>query len=309
MPGRNEIYDIILHAKANAQDEIRRGYLKNLSDYTERDTIIYASAFSTAKYQKLPGIAVSITNEDIQGFMSAFYGLKNKKLDLILHSPGGSLEAAEQIVNYLRAKYEDIRAIVPQNAMSAATMIACACDSIIMGKHSAIGPIDPQIIIQTSDINLQAPAQSIINEFNQAKKEIIENPAVAPIWINKIKNLPYGILDICDRTIKLSKERVCNWLESFMFKDDQKATEKAEEISTWLGDANFHKSHGKPISINDAKDIGLKVIELEADQELQEKVLSVYHASVITLEITECVKFIENHEGKGRYTTLQIPKK
>jgi hypothetical protein len=193
--------------------------------------------------------------------------------------------------------------------MSAATMIACACDSIIMGKHSAIGPIDPQIIIQTSDINLQAPAQSIINEFNQAKKEIIENPAVAPIWINKIKNLPYGILDICDRTIKLSKERVCNWLESFMFKDDQKATEKAEEISTWLGDANFHKSHGKPISINDAKDIGLKVIELEADQELQEKVLSVYHASVITLEITECVKFIENHEGKGRYTTLQIPKK
>jgi ClpP class serine protease len=28
-------------------------------------------------------------------------------------------------------------------AMSAATMIACAADVIVMGKHSFLGPIDP----------------------------------------------------------------------------------------------------------------------------------------------------------------------
>jgi ClpP class serine protease len=59
--------------------------------------------------------------------MAALHGAKNSNLDIIIHSPGGSLEAAEQIVNYLRAKQGHIRAIIPQNAMSAATMIACAC--------------------------------------------------------------------------------------------------------------------------------------------------------------------------------------
>lgn len=306
MPGRNEINEAIVKAKANAQDEVRRGYFKELSDYTGRDTIIYASAFSTPKLQQLPGVAISITTQDIQGFMSALHGLKNKKLDLILHSPGGSLEAAEQIVNYLRAKYDDIRAIIPQNAMSASTMIACACDSIVMGKHSALGPIDPQIILQTPEVNLQAPAQSIINEFNQAKKEIIENPAVAPLWISKIRNLPYGILDICDQTIKLSIERVSNWLETYMFKNDKDAKKKAKKIAKWLGDANFHKSHGKPISYGEAKKNGLNVVALEGEQTLQEKVLSLYHAAIITLEITDCVKFIENHNGKGSYLKLQV---
>jgi len=33
--------------------------------------------------------------------MAALHGLKNDKLDLILHSPGGSLDAADQIVQYL----------------------------------------------------------------------------------------------------------------------------------------------------------------------------------------------------------------
>jgi len=104
--------------------------------------------------------------------MSALHGLKNDKLDPILHSPGGSLEATEQIVNYLREKYAHIRVIIPQNAMSAATMIACAADVIVMGKHSAIGPIGPQITIPTETGHFTAPAQSILDEFELAKKEI-----------------------------------------------------------------------------------------------------------------------------------------
>ena len=66
-------------------------------------------------------------------------GLRNDKLDLIIHSPGGSVEAAEQIVNYLRAKYAHIRAIIPHSAMSAATMIACAAyPQFIKGDFSGL---------------------------------------------------------------------------------------------------------------------------------------------------------------------------
>ncbi len=187
MPTRDEIAKEIISLKGVAQDKIRRNYIKELQNYTKRDTIIYASAFTSKKLPQLPPFLMSITNEDIQGFMSALYGLSGDSLDLILHSPGGSLEAADQIVQYLRAKYMNIRAIIPQNAMSAATMIACACDSIVMGKHSAIGPIDPQITFPTQSGHFTAPAQAILDEFERAKEEVVKDPRTAPLWVSKIQ--------------------------------------------------------------------------------------------------------------------------
>lgn len=306
MPARNDIQNEIITAKNTAQDNVRRKYIKELSDYTKRDTIVYLTAYTTGKMANIPPSVVSVMNDDIHGFMSALNGLKNDKLDLIIHSPGGSAEAAEQIVNYLRAKYNHIRAIIPQSAMSAATMIACACDEIIMGKHSAIGPIDPQITFPTPTGLFTAPAQSLLSEFEQAKFEVISNPNVAPIWVNKLKNLPHGILDICKNTTALSIEKVELWLGSFMFKDDPNGKDKAKTIANWLGTAQNHKTHGRPIPSNVAKDQGLKIIELESDQDLQEKVLSVFHSSIVTIEVTNCIKIIENQDGKGTYIQINI---
>lgn len=102
---------------------------------------MYCTAYSTSKAEGAPNNGLSLVQEDIQGFMPAMHGQSKDQLDLIIHSPGGHVEAVEQIINYLLSKYSHIRAIVPQSAMSAATMLACACDEIVMGKHSAIGPI------------------------------------------------------------------------------------------------------------------------------------------------------------------------
>jgi ClpP class serine protease len=182
MPARNDIQTEIINAKNASQDNVRRKYIADLSDYTGRDTVLYLTAYTTGKMSQIPPQLVSVMSDDIHGFMSSMHGLNNDKLDLILHSPGGSAEAAEQIVNYLRAKYNHIRAIIPQNAMSAATMIACACDEIVMGKHSAIGPIDPQITFPTPTGLFTAPAHSLLSEFEQAKTEVASNPNLAPIW-------------------------------------------------------------------------------------------------------------------------------
>ncbi len=68
-------------------------------------------------------------------------------LDLILHTPGGEIDATESIVNYLRQMFEDdIRVIVPQIAMSGGTLIACACKQILVGSRSNLGPIDPHLL-------------------------------------------------------------------------------------------------------------------------------------------------------------------
>ena len=53
-------------------------------------------------------------------------------------------------------------------------MIACTSKEIIMGKHSSLGPVDPQI----GDIS----AQNVIKEYELAKKEIEENPDSIPFW-------------------------------------------------------------------------------------------------------------------------------
>ena len=121
-------------------DLVRRKYLASLHAYTNRDTILYASNWT----QPNPFSELALINdEDVQGLMVAVRGLGSGKLDLILHSPGGVPEVAESMVSYLRKKFDHIRAIVPQAAMSAATMLACAADEIVMGKQSSLGPIDP----------------------------------------------------------------------------------------------------------------------------------------------------------------------
>lgn len=305
MPTNAEIQQEIIRARNQSQDFVRRKYLKQLHDHTGRDTILYASAFTSRRIPNIAPFLLSVTTEDVQGFMSALHGLKGDKLDLILHSPGGSLEAAEQLVQYLRAKYAHIRAIIPQNAMSAATMIACACDELVMGKHSAIGPIDPQITFPTPSGQRSAAAQDLLDEFEQAKKEVESNPKLAPVWVTKIRDYPPGILSVCQRTTELSKLKVTSWLRSNMFKQDVDCDAKAKSVADWLGKASEHKTHGRPIGIAVAREQGLKVLALEDDPRFQDLVLSVFHATSVTFEITNCIKIIENHAEKGWFLSSQ----
>src|SRR5689334_20390931 len=124
----------IAAAQANQQaaqgslDAIRRKYLAQLKNKTQRNVIAYYSGFLSK-----PDVAqTEITDEDKNGFMMAVHGInRNDGLDLILHTPGGNIAATESIVDYLHQLFgNDIRAIVPQIAMSAGTMIACSCKEI-----------------------------------------------------------------------------------------------------------------------------------------------------------------------------------
>ena len=291
MPTREAIQQEIMKLKEAGQDKVRHRYLKQLQQKTKRDTIIYFSSFGTPRPFPIPPQALSITLEDIQGFMASVHGMKGKQLDLILHSPGGSLEAADQLVQYLRSKYEHIRAIIPQNAMSAATMIACACDEIILGRHSSIGPIDPQV-------NGLA-AHSILKDYERARNDVLSNPVLGNLWALRLNALPFGFLNHCEQNIRLSEEKVTEWLNSYMFRGGD--GQKAEEIAHWLGDVDEHRTHGRPIGYDMALSKGLAVKRLEDDQQLQELVMSVYHAVMVTFQTTPCLKIIENHNGKGHY--------
>src|SRR3990172_714022 len=178
----------LLPRDQHALDLVRRKYIASQYAHSKRAIILYATKW-TEPTDNVPAHMVSIADGDIQGLMEVIHGVKETGLDLILHSPGGSLAAADACVQYLRSKFEHIRVFVPQAAMSAATMIACAANEIVMGKHSFLGPIDPQFIMHTSLGARSIPAQAILDQFEIAKKECID-PTKLAVWLPMLQQ--YG---------------------------------------------------------------------------------------------------------------------
>ena len=226
-------------------DFIRRKYLSELSKYTNRNIILYATAFT----QKggAPEL-LSVTEEDVQGMMEVSYGLEKKPVDLIIHSPGGSPEAAEGIVEYLHAQFPEVRVIIPQIAMSAATMIACSGASIVMGKHSNIGPVDPQLIINSPNGPTSNPAKAIIDQFYKALQEVNEPNKQA--WAILLNQYGPSVITQCENYIKMSENLIRDWLNRFMFKTEAPDVKAPiiENIASFLANHDNFKRHGRHIS-------------------------------------------------------------
>lgn len=299
MPTWNDILAETARA-GSTNDVVRRRYLKKLAAKTKRNIIIYYSGWlQKSEFFRHQAWDFLLNDADKNGLMSTIYEMdRSKGLDLILHTPGGDMAATKSLVDYLRQMFgKDIRAIVPQIAMSGGTMIALACKEIVMGKHSNLGPIDPQFF--------GVPAHAIKEEFERALKEVQAAPHTAPIW--QVILSKYGPSQISEslKVIAWADQMTREWLKTGMFDGDQNADAKINRIIQELGDHAITKSHARHISLNSAQNLGLNVTPLEADQALQEAVLSVHHATIITLNMTPAVKIIENDRGVAFINSMQ----
>jgi hypothetical protein len=286
-------------------DGVRQKYLDALHTHTGRAVISYASGWLNGKggFQE-----TAVTGEDVHGFMQVCHGVEERELDLIIHSPGGDPQAAEQIVEYLRTQFDSIRCFVPLQAKSAATMIALACDEIYMGHHSELGPIDPQIQLPTADGIRSGPAHGILRDFRRAQAETRQDVTLLPAWTPILRSYVGGLIEFCTQQISLSIDLVEGWLNRYMlthpdlgFADDADArAARAHEIAEYFGSNEAYdrfRAHGRPIRLPELKDdLGLRVIPLGDDDELQDAVLSVFHATAITFN-GPATKIIENHLG------------
>jgi len=298
MPNWKSIIDE-LKATGGAHDVIRRKYLAKLFKLTGRNVIAYYSGWLQKSGAQKQGVPFELNDSDKNGFMTSIHKLdKSKGLDLILHTPGGSTSAMESLVDYLRSCFgKDIRAIVPQLAMSAGTMISLSCKEIVMGKHSSLGPIDPQIN--------GMPAHAIIEEFKRAINEINTIPGAMHAWQPIIAKYPPTLISAAEKSIIWSNQIVKDWLVSGMFDGDPEADIKADRIVTELGDHTLTKAHDRHISMAKAQSFGLKISQLESDPALQDAVLSIHHAFVQTLSSSAAFKIIENHKGVAFVQQMQ----
>lgn len=283
----------------NWLDNKLRERLGAISERRDNATVMY---YASAFLQKANG-DVSITREDINGFMNALYEAPTDRgLILILHTPGGDPNAVESIVEYLHAKFEQIVVIVPYLAMSGGAMISLASDLLILGRQSQLGPIDPQILIG----NQVHSARAIQEGFNKARTDIEKDIRLAHLWAPVLQNMGPSLVLEAEKALAYSKELVVNWLCKRMFSGiDDETTKKnmAETVAAYFNaeDTPSHGQvhvHGQRIGALKLENLGLQLEFMEANQELQNDVLTAYHLMTLIFEMTASLKFIATDRGK-----------
>ena len=271
-------------------DKMRMQYLSDLATYRKRNVIAYYSG-----WMYRPGAEdVTINDKDMNAFMEVVHRLdKTKGLDLILHTPGGEIAATEQIINYLHSCFEDITVIIPQMAMSAGSMIAVSCKSIIIGKQSCLGPFDPQLN--------GAPCQSVVREFYKAVHDIEEHPASLGLWQTIISKLTPTFISQCEQADELATELTEMILSDKGF--DEPTRGKIREVFSQNSSSKIHNRH---IDRDKCRDAGLDIIDLEDDQVLQDLVLGIHHCCMILSEQSNILKVVENNIGGGYVVNMPI---
>lgn len=296
MPNWKEVLDELkIEAAKNPLDTLRRKYLGKVHEITGRNVIAYYSGW----LQKSDTADIAINDKDKNALMVNINNMNRELgLDIILHTPGGDVAATESIVSYLRSMFgNNIRAIVPQISMSAGTMIAMSCKSIMMGKHSSLGPIDPQIG--------GVPCQAVIKEFEQAKKDVIQDPNSALIWQTIIGKYHPTFLSACQNAIEWSEELAKEFLSKNMCQENNAVNlAKVEKIMGLFSSHEETKSHSRHISRKQCREVGLTIEEIEENDLLQDAILTTHHAFMHSFAQSDAVKIVENHLGVAYIESL-----
>ncbi len=151
-------------------------------------------------------------------------------IDLILHTPGGLVLAAEQIAHALCRHTAKVTVFVPHYAMSGGTLLALASDEIVMDPNAVLGPVDPQIG--------QQPAASILTVLE--KKDI-----------NEVDDTTIILADIARKAMVQVEDSVSSLLRHKMPEED------ATRIARLLTEGSW--THDYPLTLKQLKSIGLPV--------------------------------------------------
>lgn len=165
---------------------------------------------------------------------------KDMPIDIIMHTPGGLLLAAEQIASALKKHPAKVTVFVPHYAMSGGTLIALAADEIVMDEHAVLGPVDPQLG--------QMPAASIL-------KVVEEKPK------NEIDDQTLIMADVAAKALRQTRAFVFGLLKDKMSED------KARDIAQVLSEGRW--THDYPISSEEAAALGLPV-SINMEEEIRQ---------------------------------------
>lgn len=277
------------------QDQRKKQLQKIRELRGDRDILVYAADLSK-NMQK-----VAMDYSDILPVQDQLANLSGSAIDIIVETPGGSAEAAEDIIKLIRAKYERVGMIVPGWAKSAGTIFVMAGDEILMGATSALGPIDAQI----RHNNKSFSAHAFLEGLEEIKKEVTNTKRLNAAYIPILQNISPGEIQHCLNAQNFSQSLVTEWLEKYKFKywtkrrtsgeavTAQYKRMRAAEIAKKMCDQSRWLTHGRSIRLRDLEDdLNVQIIDYSQDAPLNEAITKYYTLLRMTFE-TNVFKIFE----------------
>ena len=211
-----------------------------------------------------------INQNDTVPFVDLLHNIREgENIDLLLHTNGGSVDAAEKLIRLVRSRVQDgqLRVIVPELAKSAGTVMVLGADCVVMSDTSELGPIDPQMPFSDSRGNVRwHSVQNYLDAYEEHYNKISEHPenTAAQIMLGKIDP---DTVNLCRAVMDRARQSAESLLRDGMFrKNEGNITQTVSELldtARWL-------SHSQMISWQDAKDpsIGLTIKYLKQNDDL-----------------------------------------
>jgi hypothetical protein len=200
-------------------------------------------------------------------------GLPSGPFALIINSPGGDARSAYLMARMFRRRCHDYVAIVPDAAMSAATLLALGASKIIMGADACLGPLDAQIFdrdaesygsvlneIQSLDrlraFSLESIDETMYLLANRTGKRI---DTLLPTVLSFVADCTRPLLEKIDVVHYTERARVLKVAEEYARRllSEHHPDDKARDIAAAL--VNNYPEHGFPIDREEARDLGLHV--------------------------------------------------
>lgn len=268
----------------NAARYHRQVLIKEIEDEVGRLLICYVG-----------GDHAEINRDDTAGFVDLLFNVHpGDHLDLLLHSVGGDVDAAEKLIRLVRAKVGDrgsIRVVIPEYAKSAATLMALGADKLVMSDSSELGAIDPQYNLHDGRGNDICHSILVyLAAYEEHALALRTNPddPVAALMFDKFDP---GLV----KKFEVIRGRTRNLAENLL----KQRGRNYSQITTDLMDVNRWQSHNQMIGAEEAISIGLDVEVMDADDPLWQKYWQLY--CLLALAIQPKQKIFESN-----YVSLPI---
>lgn len=252
--------------------------IKRYNDYTNSNLFLYVSAIG----KQVPEIALD--QSDFYVIRDLLKDFNSRELHILIETPGGSGEAAEEIVRYIREHFDSVSFIVVGEAKSAGTIIVLSGNEIYMTETGSLGPIDAQVFIGRS----VSSAYDYVEWIRAKHEEAAKTGQLNPFDAMMIAQITPGELVGVENSLNFAQDLVVDWLSAYKFSKwneteikkipvtQEMKRDRAKQIAEALCNRTKWRSHGRSIKIRDLQEIGLKINCIDDDAELSDIVYRIH---------------------------------
>ncbi len=284
--------------------ELEEELMSLISKYNKKRNS-FLLVFASAIGKPIPDIALS--QEDYYIITDILRNTESlSQIDIYLETPGGSGEAAEEIVNYLRSHFDDVSFVVSGEAKSAGTIMVLSGDEIFMTKTGSLGPIDAQMRIGRSTVS----AFDYMEWIDDKRKEAEDKGKLNPLDAIMVAQISPGELKGVYYSLKFAEDLVVEWLKKYKFKNwnetetrkipvtEEMKEQRAKEIVDELINHGKWRSHGRSIKIDDLESIKLRITRIDDDADLKDIVYRIQTVCRLLFTTSSTYKIFATQDEK-----------